>query len=175
MISMNLQTMFIIELVLGAVMLTVMVGLLLYLAMDHRRLRRETGRQVGTADIPVGLASREPTEGATERATPRHTLRREFYKSIGPRRGEEMKLRLYSPENYQHELGGDGSALKRSGFVAALRAYRMLEDEWLEYPPQPAAKVIRLTPEDYKVDEEHKALLLRRLPHGFPLSARDAI
>ena len=42
MFSMNLQTMFVTELVLGAVMLTVMVGLLLYLAMEHRRLRRET-------------------------------------------------------------------------------------------------------------------------------------
>jgi hypothetical protein len=62
---MDLQTMFVIELVLGAVMLTVMVGLLLYLAMEHRRLRRETGRQVGTADIPVGLAPGELTERAT--------------------------------------------------------------------------------------------------------------
>ena len=172
---MSLMTMFIIELVLAVVLLIVMVGLLLYLARDRRRLRRETGRQVGTADIPVGLAPGEPTEGATERATPRHTPHREFYESIGPRRGEEMKLRLYSPENYQRELGGDGSALKRSGFIAALKAYRMLEDEWLEYPLQPAAKLIRLAPEDYEVDEEHKALLLRRLPHGFPVSARDAI
>ena len=86
-----------------------------------------------------------------------------------------MKLRLYSPENYQHELGGDGSALKRSGFIAALKPYRLLEDEWLEYPLQPAARSIKLAPEDYEVDEEHRVLLLRRLPHGFPLSARDAI
>ena len=86
-----------------------------------------------------------------------------------------MKLRLYSPENYHHELGGDGSALKRNGFIAALKPYRMLEDEWLEYPLQPAAKLMRLAPVDYEVDEEHKALLLKRLPHGFPVSARDAI
>jgi hypothetical protein len=52
---MSLMTMFIIELVLVAVLLIVMVGTLLYIAIDHRRLRRETGRQVGTADIPVGL------------------------------------------------------------------------------------------------------------------------
>ena len=172
---MDLQTMFIIELVLGVVLLIVMVGLLLYLARDHRRLRHETGRQVGTADMPVGLASAEPTNGATERVAPHHTPHREFYESIGPRRGEEMKLRLYSPENYHHELGGDGSALKRSGFIAALKAYKMLEGEWLEYPLQPAARLIRLAPEDYEVDEEHKTLLLRRLPHGFPVSARDAI
>ncbi len=172
---MSLMTMFIFELVLVAVLLIVMVGTLLYIAIDHRRLRRETGRQVGTADIPVGLASGEPTSGGTEGATPRHTLHREFYESIGPRRGEEMKLRLYSPENYQRELGGDGSALKHSGFIAALKAYRMLEDKWLEYPLQPAARSIRLAPEAYEVDEEHKALLLRRLPHGFPVSARDEI
>ena len=172
---MDSQTMFIIVLVLAVVLLIVMVGSLLYLAMDHRRLRRETGRQVGTADMPVGPTPGEPTNVATERATPHRTPYREFYESTGPRRGEEMKLRLYSPENYQRELGGDGSALKRSGFIAALKPYRMLEDEWLEYPLQPAAKLIRLAPEDYEVDEEHKALLLRRLPHGFPVSARDAI
>ena len=172
---MDLQTMFIIELVLAVVLLIVMVGTLLYLARDHRRLRRETGRQVGTADIPVGLTPDEPTNGATERAAPHYTPHREFYESVGPRRGEEMKLRLYSPENYQRELGKDGSALRRSGFIAALKPYKMLEDEWLEYPLQPAAKLMWLAPEDYEVDEEHKALLLKRLPHGFPVSARDAI
>ncbi len=84
-----------------------------------------------------------------------------------------MKLRLYSPENYQRELGGDGSALRRSGFIAALKACKMLEDESLEYPLRRAAKLIRLAPEDFEVDEEHKALLLKRLPHGFPVSALD--
>ena len=172
---MSLETMFIIELVLAAFVIIVIVGTLIYLAMQHRRLRRETGLQVGTADIPVGLTPDEPTNGATESVAPHYTPHREFYERIGPRRGEEMKLRLYSPENYQRELGGDGSALKRSGFIAALKAYRLLEDEWLEYPLQPAAKLIRLASEDYEVDEEHKALLLRRLPHGFPISARDAI
>ena len=172
---MSIERMFIIQLVLGAVLLIVMVGLLRYLARDHRRLRRETGRQVGTADIPVGLTPDEPTNGATESVAPHYTPHREFYESIGPRRGEEMKLRLYSPENYQRELGGDGGALKRSEFIAALKPYRMLEGEWLEYPLQPAARLMRLAPEDYKVDEEHKALLLKRLPHGFPVSARDAI
>ena len=67
---MDLQTMFVIDLVLAALVLIVMVGLLFYLAMHHRRLGRETGRQVGTADIPIGLAPCELTEGATERATP---------------------------------------------------------------------------------------------------------
>ena len=58
---MNLETMFIFELVLVALVLLVMVGTLLYLAMEHRRLRRETRQQVGTADIPVGPATDEPT------------------------------------------------------------------------------------------------------------------
>ncbi len=84
-----------------------------------------------------------------------------------------MKLRLYSPENYQHELGGDGSVLKRNGFMAALKAYTIPEDEWLECSPRKAADLLRLESGEYEVDEEHKAILLRRLPRGFPTCARD--
>ncbi len=46
---MDLETMFVTELVLAAVLLIVMVGTLLYLVMDHRRLWRQTGRQAGIA------------------------------------------------------------------------------------------------------------------------------
>ncbi len=35
--------------------------------------------------------------------------------------------------------------------------------------------VLELAPEDYEVDEERSALLLRRLPLGMPMSARDVL
>ena len=48
---MDLDTMVITELMLAAVLLIVMVGALFYLAMDHRRLWRQTGRQAGIAAL----------------------------------------------------------------------------------------------------------------------------
>ena len=93
-----------------------------------------------------------------------------------------MKMRLYSLNDYESELEGDGDAFGRDGYVAALKTYRraiaaprvdMLEDEWLECSPRKAASLLGLAPGEYGVDEEHKAILLRRLPHGFPACARD--
>ena len=89
-----------------------------------------------------------------------------------------MKMRLYSLNDYESELKGDGDAFGRDGYVAALKAYgrtdsMMLEDEWLECSPRKAAGLLGLAPGEYGVDEEHKAILLRRLPHGFPACARD--
>ena len=84
-----------------------------------------------------------------------------------------MKMRLYSLNDYESELKGDGGAFGRDGYVVALKGYMMLEDEWLDCSPRKAAGLLGLAPEEYGVDEEHKAILLRRLPHGFPACARD--
>ena len=86
-----------------------------------------------------------------------------------------MKMRLYALNDCESELEGDGDALRCEGYVAALIAYRMLEDEWLECSPRKAASLLGLAPGEYGVDEEHKAILLRRLPHGFPAGARDCL
>ena len=68
------------------------------------------------------------------------------------------------------------------GYGVALKAYRRaivaprvdtLEDEWLECSPRKVASLLGLAPGQYGVDEEHKAILLRRLAHGFPACARD--
>ena len=48
---MDLETMFVTELVLAAVLLIVMVETFLYLAMDHRRLWCQMGRQAGIAAL----------------------------------------------------------------------------------------------------------------------------
>ena len=85
-----------------------------------------------------------------------------------------MKIRLYSIEQYRDGLGG--AATGDGGFIAALKAYRLLEDdEWHDYAPNEAAEVLELTPEDYEVDGERSALLLRRLPPGMSYEARDVL
>lgn len=84
-----------------------------------------------------------------------------------------MKMRLYSLNDYESELKGDGDAFGRDGYVVALKGYMMLEDEWLDCLPRKAADLLGLAPGEYGVDEEHKAILLRRLPPGFPACARD--
>ena len=41
-----------------------------------------------------------------------------------------------------------------------------MDERWEDYPPDRAADVLELAPEDYEIDEERSALLLRRLPPG---------
>lgn len=170
---MSLETMFFFELVLVALVIIGTVAGAVYIGLHDRRIRRQTGRLVGTADIAVGLAPDELARGMTESPAPRQPPRREFYERIGLQRGVEMKMRLYSLNDYESELKGDGDAFGRDGYVAALKGYMMLEDEWLDCSPRKAAGLLGLAPGEYGVDEEHKAILLRRLPHGFPACARD--
>lgn len=100
---------------------------------------------------------------------------REFFKRLSLETGEEMRARVYSIAEYENQLGGDPSPLGFGDFVGALKAYRWLDDEWYDYSPQKAADVLELAPEDYEVDEEHKALLLKRLPSGTPTPVRDML
>lgn len=81
-------------------------------------------------------------------------------------------MRLYSLDEYGKELGGDA----RSGrHVAVLKAYRPVDDEWFDYPPDRVARVLDLAHEDYEVDAQHGALPLKRPPRGLPNSARDVL
>jgi hypothetical protein len=50
-----------------------------------------------------------------------------------------------------------------------------LDDRWENYPPDKASDVLELATEDYEIDEERSALLLRRLPPGRPTAARDVL
>ena len=169
------ETMFLVDLLYLALVIVGMVAGAIYIGLHDRRIRRETGRMVGTADIPVGLTSDELARGATESPAPRQPPQREFYERTGLERGAEMKVRLYSLNDCESELEGDGDALQRDGFMAALKAYTIPEDEWLECSPRKAADLLRLESGEYEVDEEHKAILLRRLPRGFPTCARDCL
>jgi hypothetical protein len=169
--------MFTFLLLLLVVVVAIAVAGAAYIMVANRRTRRETGRRVGTVDVPVGTpVGVEPDEDEgsfTGRVEPRET-RREFYKSMGLETTEDMKIRVYSVEEYRDELGGTRAG-SNGGFVAALKAYRQLDDEWVEYSSHRAADVLELAPEDYEVDEEYSALLLRRLPPGLPTAARDVL
>src|SRR5215210_3392689 len=169
---MSLDTMFTFLLLLVVVVVTVIVGGVVYIAVANCRTRRETDCRVGTADVPVGMGLDEPADDATERTAPRPP-RREFYKSMGLETTEDMKLRLYSIEEYQDEFGEVDIA--EGDFATAMKACRELDDEWYDYSPRKAADVLELAPEDYEVDGEYSALLLRRLPPGLPESAREAL
>lgn len=172
---MSLDTIFTLELLLAVAVLVIIVAGAIYLSLHDRRGQRQTSRRVRTGNVPAATSHDEPTDGAAERVTPRRTPRREFYKSMGLATSEDMKLRLYSSAEYKSELGGESDALKASGFLAALKAYRMLDGEWYDYSPQKAAGVLELSHGDYEVDSQRQALLLRRLPPGMPTSAQDAL
>lgn len=68
---MTLDTIFTLEVVLVVVLLAAAAGGAIYLAVSNRRVRRETGREVSTANIPVDMALEEYAEDTIiERATP---------------------------------------------------------------------------------------------------------
>src|SRR5215212_8676010 len=119
----TLETMFLFELSLVALVIVVVVAGVVYVAIHDRRIRRETGRQVGTADIIVGTTPQELANVATEDHRIRHPPRREFYEKLEQEKSAEIKFCLYSRDQYQSELGGDAGPLEREGFVGALKAY----------------------------------------------------
>ena len=169
----NLELLFLFELLLVALIIIWAVAGAVYIAIHDRRVRRETGRRVGTADTAVGATSQERASVTAQGPAPHQPPRRDFYERTGLQRGVQMKMRLYSLNDYESELKGDSDAFGRDGYVAALKGYMMLEDEWLDCLPRKAAGLLGLGPGEYGVDEEHEAILLRRLPHGFPACARD--
>jgi len=167
------EILFMFALLYAAVVIAVMGGAAVYIAVQNRRIRRETGCEVGTADPAVVIARDQPAESPTQRAAAAPP-KREFNKSRGlVTHEEDTKIRLYSVEQYRDELGE--TIAREDGFVGALKAYRWFEDEWYDYSPRKAADVLELAPQDYEVDEECSALLLRRLPPGLPVSARDVL
>jgi len=169
-----LNAVFTFELLLITVVVVVAVAAALYLVVTNRRKRRETGREVGSADEPIGLGAGGPDDEAIERRAPREP-RREFYKRMSLENDEDMKMHLYSLDEYRGELGGDVEASGARRFVGAIKAYRPVGDEWYDFPPERAADVLDLAPEEYEIDRERGVLLLRKLPRGLPPEARDIL
>jgi hypothetical protein len=106
---MSLDTIFTFELVLVALMIGWMLAGAIYIGLHDRRIRRETGRLVGTADIAVGLAPDELSRGVTESPAPRQAPRREFYERIGARCDNALMRVVHqggSPGRYFLDLKG---------------------------------------------------------------------
>jgi hypothetical protein len=103
------------ELLLVAVVVAVIVGGVIYLASRNRRNRRETGRRVGTADVPVRAAPEEPLGDATGETAP-HQPRREFYKSMD----------LETPE----DNGYTCTSSRSTGTISAGRTPCQTVDSW---------------------------------------------
>lgn len=108
---------------------------------------------------------------ARQRASERKPGGREFYKSLGLGTGEQVKVRLYTLDEYRDDLGGDTTGGGR--FIGAMKTYRQMSGDWYETPPQRSTEALGLGENDYSLDNERNILLLKKLPPGVPPSARD--
>ena len=77
-----LEMLFLFEMLLVALVIVVVLAGVVYTAIHDRRIRRETGRQVGTADIAVGATSQERASVTAQGPAPYRPPRRDFYERI---------------------------------------------------------------------------------------------
>lgn len=155
------------------VVIAVIVGGALYTTVTNRRRQRETNREAGNTDAPAGMGPGGPEE-VIGRSVP-HVPHREFYKRMSSENDEDMKMHLYSLDEYAGDLGGDEGAFGAGRLIGAMKAYRPVGDEWYDFTPDRAADVLNLAPEEYEVDRERGVLLLRRLLRGLPSEARNVL
>ena len=99
----------------------------------------------------------------------------EFFKRMSLENDEDMKMHLYSVDEYEKEFGSSLRSRGAGRFIGALKAYRPVGDEWYDFPPDRAARVLDMEDGTYEVDAEHGVLLLHKLPHGLPTEARDVL
>ena len=78
----NLEMLFLFELLLVALMIIWAVAGAVYIAIHDRRIRRETGCRVGTADIAVGATFQERASVTAQGPAPHRPPRRDFYERI---------------------------------------------------------------------------------------------
>jgi len=151
---------FLVVALVAVVLVAIVAGAAIYLATEGRR------RPAG-GDSPVAEPARI--------SSPNEVRRREYYMRVSLEKEREIRLHLYSLDEYQDDLGGDAADARDRGLRAAIKAYTPMEWDWYDLPPERAARDLGLAPGDYEVDAPRGALLLRRLPRGLPASARDAL
>jgi hypothetical protein len=149
-----------VEILLVLVLLAVVIGGGIYVLGAGR------GGPSG-GDSPVAEPARP--------SPPESPARRDYYMRVSQEKEREIRLHLYSLDEYRDELGGDADEARGRGARAALKAYVPMEDDWYDLPPERAARDLGLNPDDYEVDGGRGALLLRSLPRGLPGSARDVL
>ncbi len=157
---MGLDVIFILELVLVVLLILGAIGIAFYLYSSNRRGGERMDRSEGRSGSPEQRVEADPHE---------------FYMRTSLENDEDMKIHLYSLDEYEGEFGGNLQSRGAGRFVAALKSYRPVGDEWYDLPPERAASVLHLSSGEYEVDGEHGALLLRKLPRGLPIEARDLL
>ncbi len=157
---MNFSQIFTFELILVVLLILGAIAGALYLASLNRRGGERVDGSEGLSGSSEQRAQVDPHE---------------FYMRTSLENDEDMKMHLYSVNEYETEFGSNLRSRGSGRFVAALKSYRPVGDEWYDLPPERAARVLNMSPRDYEVDSEHGALLLRKLPHGLPIEARDLL
>lgn len=155
----NLTALFLFAILVAVILGLIFSFLAIYVARENRSAER--GR----------IAAKENPQYKEPRSLPDTGF---YYQKTG-RLGNSrhMKVRLYSLEDYDGELGGKRDAFKAAEFVAALKAYGYYGDHWHEMACEQAVSSLGLKAEDCEVDERRGVLLLRKLPEGLPAKARE--
>jgi hypothetical protein len=168
-------------------LLVAILALVAVFVVNHFFGGRSRGGASGTERVPRGRSSGGSRgfhyhggKGAGERNLREQREVRpgppyQFYKSIGIGEENDVRVDFYPPDAYEEHLGGEPGELNAGGFIAATKAYRPIEDDWYEMPLDRAVEALELEPEDYEADAERGALLLRKLPTGFPASVRKRL
>ncbi len=123
---MGFDFVFALKLVLVALLILGAIAGAFYIASSNRR-----GGEPGD-----GTEGRSGSAEQRAQADPH-----EFYKRSSLENDEDMKMHLYSVNEYEMEFGRDLHSRGGSRFVAALKSYRPVGDEWYALPPERAARV----------------------------------
>lgn len=155
---MEITMLFILEIAAVVVLAGIVIFGVIYISRTRERGNPRVSQNTGQAG---GEAEQQPTP-------------LKFYKTMSHEAEGQIQVHLYSPEEYRDLLDGDSSGLGKNGeFVAVLKAYKYLEDDWYEVQPERAARLLEMNEADYEMDEVRTALLLRELPPGMPYAARE--
>lgn len=161
----NLTTVFLFEILTVVLLGAIFSCLAIYVIRENRSTER--GRIAARANPMVSQEAKLLPETG-------------FYYQKTGRLGSSrhMKVRLYSLEDYDRELGGKSEKSETfgaGGFIAALKAYGYYSDHWYEMPCERAISSLGLEAKDCEVDEDCRVLLLRKLPEGLPAKAREKL
>ncbi len=127
---MNFSQIFTFELALVVLLVLGAIAGALYLASLNRRGGERVDRSEGLSGSPEQRAKADPHE---------------FYKRTSLENDEDMKMHLYSVDEYEREFGRNLRSEGAGRFVAALKCYRPVGDEWYDLPPERAARVLNMS------------------------------
>lgn len=157
----NLMLLFLLQILFAVVLGSIFLFLAIYVVRENRVTERNR------------VAARENQAGKEARSLPETVF---YYLRTGRLRGSiDMRVRLYSLEDYDTELGGKREASRSDGFVAALKAYGYHDDDWHPMSCKQAISSLGLEARECEADNDCGTILLRKLPEGLPDKAGDKL